>query len=76
MSDKKIRLDTYLFNKLAQAVKSKGNNERNSICGQSKADKAGTYLIDSKVEIRGSSLKYISRGGLKLEKHFCSLVWI
>ncbi|MDK2798691.1 MAG: rRNA (cytidine1920-2-O)/16S rRNA (cytidine1409-2-O)-methyltransferase [Clostridiales bacterium] len=34
-----------------------------------KVDKAGTKVdINSKIEIRGSTLSYVSRGGLKLEK--------
>lgn len=34
-----------------------------------KIDKAGTSInLDSKIEIRGNTLAYVSRGGLKLEK--------
>ena len=34
-----------------------------------KADKPGTQVKDGqKVEVRGNDLKYVSRGGLKLEK--------
>ena len=34
-----------------------------------KADSAGqTYPADAKIEVRGSTLKYVSRGGLKIEK--------
>lgn len=34
-----------------------------------KSDKAGTMLTDqAKIEVRGDSLRYVSRGGLKLEK--------
>ena len=34
-----------------------------------KEDKAGTtFEENSKIEVRGSTLKYVSRGGLKLEK--------
>ncbi len=34
-----------------------------------KADKAGTNIkVDDKIEVRGNTLKYVSRGGLKLEK--------
>ena len=34
-----------------------------------KEDKAGsTFSVDSELEIRGRTLKYVSRGGLKLEK--------
>lgn len=34
-----------------------------------KEDKAGsTFLLNSNIELRGNTLKYVSRGGLKLEK--------
>lgn len=34
-----------------------------------KEDKAGTTFDENaKIEVRGSTLKYVSRGGLKLEK--------
>ena len=34
-----------------------------------KSDKAGTtYPEDCNIEVRGKTLKYVSRGGLKLEK--------
>ena len=34
-----------------------------------KEDKAGTAFLDTvPIEVRGSTLKYVSRGGLKLEK--------
>lgn len=37
--------------------------------GEEKVDKPGTMILeDSRVEIRGSDLAYVSRGGLKLEK--------
>lgn len=50
----------------AKAVIMSGNVYVN---GQ-KEDKAGTAFDESKIrlEVRGSSLKYVSRGGLKLEK--------
>ena len=36
-----------------------------------KADKAGTEVLDEdKIELRGETLRYVSRGGLKLEKAF------
>ncbi len=71
MTDKK-RLDVLLYEKglaesreKAKAIIMSGivyvNNQ--------KADKAGdTYPQDSAIELRGSKLKYVSRGGLKLEK--------
>ena len=37
-----------------------------------KSDKAGnTVKTDDIIEVRGETLKYVSRGGLKLEKAFC-----
>ncbi|MGI6584381.1 MAG: TlyA family RNA methyltransferase [Lutisporaceae bacterium] len=37
-----------------------------------KVDKPGTrFAIDSSIEIRGNSIPYVSRGGLKLEKALC-----
>ena len=68
----KIRLDQYIFEegyapsrRRAQALIMSGivfvNNQ--------KADKAGTMIKDTDiVEVRGKDLKYVSRGGLKLEK--------
>ncbi len=68
----KIRLDQYIFQEgyapsrqRAQALIMSGivfvNNQ--------KADKAGEMIKDTDiVEVRGSDLKYVSRGGLKLEK--------
>ena len=36
-----------------------------------KADKAGTEVLDEdKIQLRGETLRYVSRGGLKLEKAF------
>ena len=68
----KIRLDQYIFEegyapsrRRAQALIMSGivfvNNQ--------KADKAGTMIKETDiVEVRGKDLKYVSRGGLKLEK--------
>ena len=68
----KIRLDQYVFEQgyapsktRAQALIMSGivfvNNQ--------KADKAGTMIKETDiVEVRGKDLKYVSRGGLKLEK--------
>ena len=68
----KVRLDQYIFEegyapsrRRAQALVMSGivfvNNQ--------KADKAGTMIKDTDiVEVRGKDLKYVSRGGLKLEK--------
>lgn len=68
----KMRLDVLLFERglaesrqKAQAVIMSGQVYVN---GQ-KADKAGTPTpADAAVEVRGGGLKYVSRGGLKLEK--------
>lgn len=69
----KERLDVILVNQghaqsreKAKAVIMAGNVYVN---GQ-KEDKAGTMFDESKItlEVRGSQLKYVSRGGLKLEK--------
>ena len=68
----KIRLDQYIFEqgyapsrRRAQALIMSGivfvNNQ--------KADKSGTMIKETDiVEVRGKDLKYVSRGGLKLEK--------
>lgn len=68
----KIRLDQYIFEqgyaqsrRRAQALIMSGivyvNNQ--------KSDKAGEMIKETdKVEVRGKDLKYVSRGGLKLEK--------
>lgn len=69
----KERLDIILVNQghaqsreKAKAIIMSGNVYVN---GQ-KEDKAGTMFDESKItlEVRGSQLKYVSRGGLKLEK--------
>lgn len=69
----KERLDVILVNQgyadsreKAKAIIMSGNVYVN---GQ-KEDKAGTAFDESKIqlEVRGSTLKYVSRGGLKLEK--------
>lgn len=69
----KERLDVILVNRgyassreKAKAIIMSGNVY---VDGQ-KEDKAGTSFDESKIrlEVRGSSLKYVSRGGLKLEK--------
>ena len=68
----KKRLDVLLFERglaesrqKAQAVVMSGQVYVN---GQ-KVDKAGTPTpADAPIEVRGGGLKYVSRGGLKLEK--------
>ena len=71
MADK-IRLDTLVFERgytqsreKAKAVIKAGQVYINN----QKADKPGTlYPVDVQIEVRGEKLKYVSRGGLKLEK--------
>ena len=68
----KIRLDVAVFERgyapsreKAKAIIMAGQVYVNN----QKADKAGIMLSpEDKLEVRGSSLKYVSRGGLKLEK--------
>ncbi len=70
----KIRLDKYLFEhnmvpsrERGQALIMSGIVYVNDV----KADKAGDMVSeDARVEIRGSDIPYVSRGGLKLEKAF------
>jgi 23S rRNA (cytidine1920-2'-O)/16S rRNA (cytidine1409-2'-O)-methyltransferase len=68
----KQRLDVYLFeNGLAESREKAKATIMSGIVfvDDQRADKAGlTIDTDSKVEIRGNTLKYVSRGGLKLEK--------
>ena len=69
---KKIRLDVAVFEKgyapsreKAKAIIMAGQVYVNN----QKVDKAGTEIKEDDVlEVRGSTLKYVSRGGLKLEK--------
>ncbi|MBQ7740157.1 MAG: RNA-binding S4 domain-containing protein, partial [Eubacterium sp.] len=69
---KKIRLDVALVEKglapsreKAKAVIMAGQVFVNN----QKIDKAGTDIKpDDNIEVRGNTLKYVSRGGLKLEK--------
>ena len=72
MSDKKVRLDLYLVEKgftesreKAKALIMSGivyiNNQKELKAGRD-------VKSDDIVEVRGSTLKYVSRGGLKLEK--------
>ena len=68
----KIRLDVAVFeggyapsSEKAKAIIMAGQVYVNN----QKADKAGIMITpEDKLEVRGSSLKYVSRGGLKLEK--------
>lgn len=69
---KKIRLDVAVFEQgyapsreKAKAIIMAGQVYVNN----QKVDKAGTEIKpDDKLEVRGNTLKYVSRGGLKLEK--------
>ena len=69
---KKIRLDMYLVNEGIFATREKARvaiMEGNVFVNNQKEDKPGTMIKeDAKVEYRGDKLKYVSRGGLKLEK--------
>ncbi|MBR0359895.1 MAG: TlyA family RNA methyltransferase [Clostridia bacterium] len=69
----KIRLDVYLTEK--GLTTSRERAKALIMAGQvyiknQKCDKAGTMLDENEteVEVRGEQLKYVSRGGLKLEK--------
>ena len=68
----KIRLDSYLTdNGLAPSrEKAKALIMAGVVyVDNQKEDKAGTFITETqKVEVRGGELKYVSRGGLKLEK--------
>ncbi len=68
----KIRLDQYLYtNNLAQSrQKAKAYIMAGIVyVNGEKTDKAGAMINeDANVEIKGQSLQYVSRGGLKLEK--------
>ena len=68
----KVRLDCLMMdNGLAQ---SRERAKAMIMAGQvyidnQKCDKAGLFVpADTKIEVRGDTLKYVSRGGLKLEK--------
>lgn len=68
----KVRLDVYLAEK--KFAPSREKARAMIMAGQvyidnQKCDKAGMMIkADATVEIRGETLKYVSRGGLKLEK--------
>ena len=69
---KKIRLDVYLVNNGYFETREKARiaiMEGNIFVNNQKEDKPGTMIKeDAKVEFRGEKLKYVSRGGYKLEK--------
>ena len=68
----KVRLDVYLaeHNMAESREKAKALIMSGIVyVDNQKCDKAGTAVTDEqKIEVRGSTLKYVSRGGLKLEK--------
>ena len=71
MAEKK-RLDILLFEKgLAESREKAKAIIMSGIVyvDNQKSDKPGTcYPETAKIEVRGNTLKYVSRGGLKLEK--------
>ena len=72
MSDKKVRLDLYLAQKGFTESREKAKALIMSgivYVNDQKEIKAGRDIKDDDIiEVRGSTLKYVSRGGLKLEK--------
>lgn len=69
---KKVRLDVLLTEKGLQESRQKAQAAIMSgivYVNDQKVDKPGTPVAqDARIEIRGSTLRYVSRGGLKLEK--------
>ena len=69
---KKIRLDVYLVNNGYFETREKARiaiMEGKVFVNNQKEDKPGTMIKeDASVEFRGEKLKYVSRGGYKLEK--------
>ena len=68
----KERLDVLLVNKGLAPSREKAKTmimEGNVFVNNNREDKPGnTFSEDSMIEVRGKTLKYVSRGGLKLEK--------
>ena len=68
----KIRLDQYLTDNGLASGRDKAKALIMSgivYVNDQKSEKAGALIQDTdKVEVRGNTLKYVSRGGLKLEK--------
>ena len=68
----KIRLDTYITEQGLAPSREKAKALIMAgvvFVDNQKEDKAGTMISESqKVEVRGGEMKYVSRGGLKLEK--------
>ena len=69
---KKVRLDLYLLDRGMFPTREKARvaiMEGNVFVNNQKEDKPGTMIKeDANVEYRGEKLRYVSRGGLKLEK--------
>jgi len=69
---KKERIDVLLVNKGFFATREKAQTSimaGNVFIDNQRIDKAGTKIdISSHIELRGETMKYVSRGGLKLEK--------
>ena len=72
----KTRLDVLLVERGLQETRQKA--QTTIMCGlvyvnNRKVDKVGTLVAnDADIEVRGNALKYVSRGGLKLEKAMTS----
>ncbi|MCR5272243.1 MAG: TlyA family RNA methyltransferase [Lachnospiraceae bacterium] len=68
----KERLDILLVNKGLAPSREKAKTlimEGNVFVNNEREDKAGqTFDVDSVIEVHGNTLKYVSRGGFKLEK--------
>lgn len=68
----KERLDVLLVSRGLAPSREKAKTmimEGNVFVNNNREDKAGsTFPDDCKIEIHGNTLKYVSRGGLKLEK--------
>jgi 23S rRNA (cytidine1920-2'-O)/16S rRNA (cytidine1409-2'-O)-methyltransferase len=68
----KKRLDCLIYERGLAESREKANIAvmvGNVYVNGQKQDKPGTMLpVDAKIELRGETLKYVSRGGLKLEK--------
>ena len=70
--NEKIRLDVYLVEHGLAQSRERAKSlimEGNVYVNGQKYDKAGELVKESdEIEVRGSGLRYVSRGGLKLEK--------
>ena len=68
----KERLDVLLVNRGLAPSREKAKAmimEGNVFVDNQRADKAGaTFDVEAAIEVKGNTLKYVSRGGLKLEK--------